>query len=69
MAVLEHMIRELRDDMRELAKLRTSIEALATIAGEERDALIRFTHALEDQTTVMRELVAAIRTRPLTGER
>lgn len=68
--VLEHMIRELRDDMKEIPRLRVAMEALTTIASEERDALIRFTHAIEAQTETMRELTAAIRSgRPLTGER
>lgn len=48
MAVLEHMVRELRDEVRELAKLRSAVEALVTVNSELRDALIMNTRAMQD---------------------
>lgn len=53
---LEHMVRELRDEVRELGKLRSAVEALVTIMSECRDAFIMNTRAMNDLGAKIDEL-------------
>lgn len=61
---IENMIREMRDQIRELSKLTTVVDAQVQTSSDLRDATIRLTHALEEHTeqmrTCMRDLTAAI---------
>lgn len=53
---LEHMVRELRDEVRELTKLRSAVEALVAVNSELRDALIMNTRAMQDLGAAIDEL-------------
>lgn len=53
---LENMVRELRDEVRELSKLRSAVEALVIVNSELRDALIMNTRAMQDLGAAIDEL-------------
>lgn len=59
--VPELVIVELRDQLREVAKLRLAIEALTSILSDNRDELIRARQTNEETNAGLRELVAHLR--------
>lgn len=60
-ADIDHVIRELREDLRGVGKLRGVIEGLTSVMSDLRDELLRNRIVQEDLRDVMRELRDVIR--------
>lgn len=58
---VEHLVAELRAELRPIGQLRASIEALISIISDQRDELIRSRIVNEDLRDAVRELRDAVR--------